>query len=442
MPGVRRRKDNKPIPATGPGSRVISLPHVVRRHCIPILSITPEPSDDDEEDNVDILSPSGDDGHSSGQKGISQDDTAADSQDHQQDQSPPVSPAATPPPKKPRKPPVIKGYELRYSTTSSKAIPEEFYKNEELQNVARLLDAPNNRFRKLPAEIGQLSALETINVHNNSISKLPASVGRIPVLRSLDISSNTLKSLPAAMSHASALTEVRASHNRLRGVPARLPASLEALDLSDNAVRRLKRGVYRVPMSLNVSGNRLSDLPPVKLPGRGTIASLRALDASHNRIEKLPATIERLVRLVDLDLADNRLTEIPASVAGMRALRRLNISRNRLTELPDDLCSRLDYGLIELRAAGNSITSMPPSVGKFRRLTVLDLAGNQLTGDLPSDIGEIESLERLDLSSNHLTKVSPVVRLGKLEHLLVADNEIEDLPDNEITGMRLTYRSS
>jgi len=365
----------------------------------PILSTTPIPADDDDVDEE-----KNDDG---GQ------------------QSP-----RTPPPQTRRKAPVVKGYELRYSTTSSKSLPEELYKNEELQNTARLLEAPNNKIKKVPYEIGDLSALQTIDLHNNIIAKLPASICKLPSLSMLDVSANGLRSLPATLGRAPALTEVRAAGNRLRTIPARLPTLLEALDLSDNAVRKLKKTIYQVPMSLNVSRNQLADLPPVSVKN----ASIRRIDASHNLLQQLPVGLDKLVRLVELNVADNRITVLPPEIGLLRYLSRLDVSSNQLTDLPDEL-TQLEFSLEELCVAGNAITELPESFGRFRRLTTLDASGNAIER-LPPGFEDVTSLRRVDLSKNRLTNVDAVVGLLAVEELNVADNGVEQLPDNTIGAMK------
>jgi len=67
----RRKKDEKPIPPVGVGSKVIALSQHVRRHIVPITYGR------------------------------------------------------------------VNGFELRFSTTSARALPEEIYKNEEIMNTAR-----------------------------------------------------------------------------------------------------------------------------------------------------------------------------------------------------------------------------------------------------------------------------------------------------------------
>ena len=150
-----KKKDDKPPPAVGPGSKIVSLPKDVKRHIIP---------------------------RGEGKKAV----------------------------------------DLRWSTTSIKAIPSELYKNEEVTDFARILEFPNNRIKKLPKAVSTMGELERIELQNNILSTIPASVSKLKSLNYLDISNNNVRSLPATIHKATGLAEIRASGNRLKSVPAKI----------------------------------------------------------------------------------------------------------------------------------------------------------------------------------------------------------------------------
>lgn len=261
----------------------------------------------------------------------------------------------------------LHGFELRFSTSSVRSLPAEICENEELMNSTYLLDAPNNRLKRLPQTIGDLECLESIDVSNNAISSLPASLADLQSLSYLDVSNNSLRSLPSGLGRAPALTDVRASNNRIRSVPMKLPSVLETIDLSQNDITKLNKSIYRIPMRLNVSHNKLASLPPpVGVQG----PTIHDIDASHNRITSLPSGMGNLGCLTSLNLSDNRLAELPAAVARLRYLRLLDVSRNCLSTLPEDICL-LDWSLEELRVAGNQLRQLPAEFGRFRRLSLL-----------------------------------------------------------------------
>uniref|UniRef100_UPI0014828142 leucine-rich repeat domain-containing protein n=1 Tax=Leptolyngbya sp. BC1307 TaxID=2029589 RepID=UPI0014828142 len=53
-----------------------------------------------------------------------------------------------------------------------------------------------NQLTELPADIGQLSSLQTLDLSYNQLTELPADIGQLSSLQTLDLSSNQLSSLP------------------------------------------------------------------------------------------------------------------------------------------------------------------------------------------------------------------------------------------------------
>lgn len=70
------------------------------------------------------------------------------------------------------------------------------------------------------------------------------------------------------------------------------------------------QGVYEMPGHIDLSSNRLTDMPAatVKKP------HIKRLDLAHNSIAVVPESIDRLKCLTHLDLSYNSLDELPAQV--------------------------------------------------------------------------------------------------------------------------------
>ncbi len=96
----------------------------------------------------------------------------------------------------------------------------------------------------------------------NRLELIPATVGDLPALQMLDLSHNMLNSLPTTIGGLSTLWTLWASHNHLEWIPATI-------------------GDLKVH-SLDVSHNRLKSLPD-------TIGGLCNIDASFNAITAFPA---------------------------------------------------------------------------------------------------------------------------------------------------------
>ncbi len=54
------------------------------------------------------------------------------------------------------------------------------------------LDLSNNKLTVLPAEIGQLKALKTLNLSGNFFEVLPPEIGQLKALQTLDLSDNPI----------------------------------------------------------------------------------------------------------------------------------------------------------------------------------------------------------------------------------------------------------
>ena len=62
-----------------------------------------------------------------------------------------------------------------------------------------MLYLDQNQLTSVPAEIGQLTALETLYLHENELTSAPAELGQLTSLRELNLGWNNLTSVPAAM---------------------------------------------------------------------------------------------------------------------------------------------------------------------------------------------------------------------------------------------------
>jgi len=103
-----RRRDEKPIPPMGPGSKVVALTPQLRRHITQRMV---------------------------GRKKN------------------------------------IKAFDMSFNTILMKKLPQEIFKNEELVGYARRFEAPNNRLKKLPKDVGVWTEMEHFDVHHNQLKR-------------------------------------------------------------------------------------------------------------------------------------------------------------------------------------------------------------------------------------------------------------------------------
>ena len=138
----------------------------------------------------------------------------------------------------------------------------------------------------VPAEIGRLSALRTLNLDDNDLTSLPAEILQLTSLECLLLSGQwhegnllTLTSLPAEIRQLTSLTCLDISHNPLTTLPVEI----------------------------------------------WQLTSLRVLVLSGIQLTSLPAEIGQLASLKELYLRGNQLTSLPAEIGQLTSLRVLSL---------------------------------------------------------------------------------------------------------------------
>ena len=119
---------------------------------------------------------------------------------------------------------------------------------------------------------------------------------------------------------------------------------------------------------LDASNNRLSRVP--RLKGN----NLRTLNLSHNLLQSVDEVCT-LITLEYLDLSDNQLLALPSGVGSMVKLVTLSASRNQIKTL-DNLTSCKSLAVLDVES--NQLTSLPSEIGSMK-LSVLNFSNNQVT---------------------------------------------------------------
>nr|XP_027196002.1 leucine-rich repeat-containing protein 47-like [Dermatophagoides pteronyssinus] len=174
-----------------------------------------------------------------------------------------------------------------------------------LDNLTNLV-LQGNKLSSIPAEIGQLTKLKCLNLSRNMIETLPDELFENLVnLQTLNLEQNQLKSLPE-MSKLSSLISFKCGSNQLKEFPGSLCSKIRK----------------------NKELSAQSSIPIYE----GGAVHLAELDASHNQIDELPYTIERLVALKVLDLSFNQITMIPAELANCPKLKDAQLKENPIKD--------------------------------------------------------------------------------------------------------------
>jgi uncharacterized protein YjdB len=230
----------------------------------------------------------------------------------------------------------------------------------------------NNLKGRISPEIGNLSALETLNLGRNWRPG-PSSVG-------------LTGPIPPEIGNLSNLSDLNLSSNELRG---RIPAEL------------------------------------------GRLTNLARLDLGFNDLTgSIPVDLTQLDVLAKLDLVQNNLTgTIPPAIGDMVGLTDLNLGHNGLSgEIPVELGQLsltnlfLDYNTLE--------GEIPAELGNISTLRLLYLRENRLTGALPSELGKLSRLIALVMNDNQLTGAIPESYLQlRPSYFFAAKNKSVCMPD-------------
>ena len=238
-----------------------------------------------------------------------------------------------------------------------------------------------------------------------------SSLARLPSLTMLTVSECALTDSSLAQINAcTRLTELNISYNQitsLDGISAL--TSLEYLDASNNEISSIAAINFPALVTLNLSGNALSDLS-----GIDSLGALTNLDFSDNFITDLDP-LTKMQQLQELRMRNNSPTNIK-KLSGLKNLIALDISGCELKSLSivNDFPA-----LISLSATNNQIASL--STFK-KQVEELYISYNPLV-DL-SPLSNQKSLHTLEAVGTQVKDVSPLTALPKLSSLDITDTAV------------------
>ena len=210
----------------------------------------------------------------------------------------------------------------------------------------------------------------------------------------LNLSSNHLNgALPAALGDLTNLESLQLYNNSIIG---RIPAQLG--DLTN--LRELNLG--------SDGYSRLTGPIPTAL---GDLTNLESLILNNNELTgPIPATLGHLYNLRELNLWSNNLTgPVPAWLYDLPNLESLSLGWNELTGPVPAWLGDLS-NLVGLVLTVNQLTGpIPADLGNLSNLKWLDLSFNNLTGPIPASLADLSNLQGLSLRANHqLTGCVPI----------------------------------
>ncbi|PXY41171.1 hypothetical protein DMB65_09460 [Flavobacterium cheongpyeongense] len=269
----------------------------------------------------------------------------------------------------------------------------------------------------IPAEIGQLTLLQTLHLHTNQLTgTIPAEIGQLTKLTSLQLHINKLSgTIPAEIGQLTSLTSLLLYNNQLTGT---IPAVI---------------GQLTKLTSLQLHINKLSGtIPPVI----GQLTQLKTFYLNNNQLSgTIPTSIGQLTNLTILYLHTNQLSgTIPTSIGNLTQLNTLHLHTNQLSgAIPAEI--GLLTKLTSLQLQVNKLSgTIPNSIGQLTKLTELYLHTNQLSGTIPFQIGQLTQLQLLYLQQNQLSGPIPaeIGQLIKVTNISLAINQLSGTIPAEI----------
>ncbi len=170
---------------------------------------------------------------------------------------------------------------------------------------------------------------------------------------------------------------------------------------------RLRAGALRDVTRLDLRGCGLEELPSEVL---SLAATLQVLDVSDNALSRLPESFAQLRQLRVLFASQNAFTSLPAILGRCPALQLIGFKANRIHGVP---AAALPSSLRWLILTDNQIETLPETLGQCSPLQKLMLAGNRLR-HLPESLAQCRRLELVRLAANDFETAADALPQGLL----------------------------
>ncbi|TGZ82333.1 L domain-like protein [Ascodesmis nigricans] len=295
------------------------------------------------------------------------------------------------------------------------------------------IDLHNNLLSSLPGNFSTLTELTVLNLTNNKLDNSALDViFRIPTLTDLKLAKNNLSGpLPSSIGELGALESLELQENQITTLPASLGSlpRLRLLNASKNALSTIPvDALTRCPIQeLDISGNKLTE--PL-FSATATWDSIQSINASNNRLPAFSSSDSPIAfpELKQLFLSSNALTAIP-SLAGAPELLILLVDQNRIEGLHDEVFTL--HRLRTLDISGNDIKTLDPRIGAMENLEAIKFDGNPLRDR------QLAGMSSVDLKKTLRQRLAPpeiIVDTGDAATDEPTDSDNLPLPGDPVDG--------
>ncbi|MBN3317933.1 PODN protein, partial [Atractosteus spatula] len=341
--------------------------------------------------------------------------------------------------------PHLKSVYLHNNKLTDAGLPDQMFNG---SDALEILIMSSNFLRSVPKNLP--SALYRLHLKNNKLERIPkGAFDKLPYLRELYLQNNLLRNDGMdneTFSNLNRLEYLDLSNNNLTVVPKGLPRSLVLLHLEKNSLQSIPADALTPIRNLEyllLHNNRLRarSIHPLAFQG---LKKLHTLHMYNNKLERVPRGLPR--RAKTLMLLHNQILEINRNdLAMLYTLTELNLSYNKLTSprLHREAFRKLRL-LESLDLSGNELHSLP--AGLPRSLQILKVKDNQLVTIPDRALGGMTKLRELNLSSNQL-KINSIYQgawqeLSSLTTLDLSRNLLTHIPSDLPESLEYLYLQS
>lgn len=341
--------------------------------------------------------------------------------------------------------PKLKSVYLHNNKLTDAGLPDLMFNG---SDNLEILTMSSNFLRVVPRNLP--TTLYRLHMKSNKLEKIPAGAfDNLRNMRELYLQNNLLTNEGMdneTFSQLSSLECLDLSNNNLSVVPKGLPRSLVLLHLEKNSIRSIPGDALTSVRNLEyllLHNNKLRSrsIHPAAFQG---LKKLHTLHMYNNLLERVPRGLPR--RAKTLMLLHNLIAEIGRNdLSLLYTLTELNLSYNKLTSprLHREAFRKLRL-LETLDLSGNSLHTMP--LGLPRSLKVLEIKNNQLNSIPDGALTGMQKLRKLVLSDNQL-KLNSVyqgawMELGELTTLDLSGNQLTHIPSDLPESLEYLYLQS
>ncbi|XP_054458629.1 podocan [Anoplopoma fimbria] len=341
--------------------------------------------------------------------------------------------------------PKLRSVYLHNNKLTDAGLPDHMFNG---SNNLEILTLSSNFLRVVPRNLP--SSLYRLHLKSNKLEKIPAGAfDNLPNLRELYLQNNLLSNEGMdndTFSQLSSLECLDLSNNNLDVVPKGLPRNLMLLHLEKNSIRSIPGDALVSVRNLEyllLHNNKLRSrsIHPTAFQG---LKKLHTLHMYNNLLERVPRGLPK--RAKTLMILHNSITEISRNdLALLYTLTELNLSYNKLTSPKVHREAFRKLRVLEtLDLSGNSLQSIP--VGLPRSLQVLEIKSNQLNSIPDGALTGMEKLQKLILSDNQMKLNSAYqgawMELSALTTLDLSSNQLSHIPPDLPESLEYLYLQS